>query len=269
MTEKLFCHEGGLARLKGLPSMFNTLIRISYDGTNYSGFQIQANAPTVQAELERALGVIYKQEIRLSGAGRTDAGVHALGQAASFLAPFQVAVENLPQAINGLLPPDIVVTGAEEVPGDFHARFSAERKAYSYTLDRATYPRVMKRLYSLHLPGQLDLAAMRKAAEALTGTHDFEAFQASGSVVTNTERTLFKIDLIEKKDEQFLCLYYEGSGFLYRMVRLMTGTLIRVGKGKLAADQVEAALLGINPSAVGPTVPAHGLCLENVYYDYQ
>ncbi len=249
--------------------MFNTLIRISYDGTNYSGFQIQANAPTVQGELERALGVIYKQEIRIIGAGRTDAGVHALGQAASYFAPFRVAVENLPQAINGLLPSDIVVKGAEEVPEDFHARFSAERKAYSYTLDRAIYPRVMKRLYSLHLPGQLDLDAMRIAAELLTGTHDFEAFQASGSNVANTKRTLYSIDLIEKQYDQVLSLYYEGSGFLYRMVRLITGTLIRVGKGKLEADQVEAALLGINPSAVGPTVPAHGLCLENVFYRYE
>ena len=258
-----------MVKLKGLPCMFNTLIRISYDGTNYSGFQIQANAPTVQAELERALGVIYKQEIRIIGAGRTDAGVHALGQAANFLAPFRVARENLPQAINGLLPSDIVVTGAEEVPEDFHARFSADKKTYSYTLDRAIYPRVMKRLYSLHLPGKLDLEAIRKAAELLTGTHDFEAFQASGSIVTDTKRTLFSIDLIEKQNEQLLCLYYEGSGFLYRMVRLMTGTLIRVGKGKLEADQVEAALLGLNPSAVGPTVPAHGLCLENVFYEHE
>ena len=248
--------------------MFNTLIRISYDGTNYSGFQIQANAPTVQGELERALGVIYKQEVRINGAGRTDAGVHALGQAASFNAPFHIALENIPQAINGLLPPDIVVYDAEAVSEDFHARFSAKGKAYSYTLDRAIYPRVMKRLYSLHLPGQLDLAAMRKAAELLTGTHDFEAFQASGSTVTNTERTLYSIDLIDKQDEQMLCLSYEGSGFLYRMVRLMTGTLIRVGKGKLETDQVEAALLGINSSAVGPTVPAHGLCLEKVFYGY-
>ncbi len=246
--------------------MINTLIRISYDGTNYSGFQIQENAPTVQAELERALGVIYKESIRIIGAGRTDAGVHAIGQAASFMAPFRIDTENLPQAINGLLPADIVVTGAEEVSEDFHARFSAERKAYSYTLDRARYPRVMKRLYSLHLPGHLDLAGMRKAAGLLTGTHDFEAFQASGSAVTDTKRTLFRVDLIEKADEQELCLYFEGSGFLYRMVRLMTGTLIRVGKGKLEAEQVEAALLGINPSAVGPTVPAHGLCLEKVSY---
>ncbi|MGM0653616.1 MAG: tRNA pseudouridine(38-40) synthase TruA [Bacillota bacterium] len=248
--------------------MLNTLIRISYDGTNYSGFQIQTNAPTVQAEVERALGVIYKQKIRIIGAGRTDAGVHALGQAASFLAPFRIAVENLPQAINGLLPSDIVIIGAEEVPEDFHARFSADKKVYSYTLDRCIYPRVMKRLYSLHLPGQLDLAVMREAADMLVGTHDFKAFQASGSTVNDTKRTLFSIDLIEKQSEQMLCLYYEGSGFLYRMVRLMTGTLIRVGKAKLEADQVEVALLGINPSAVGPTVPAHGLCLEKVSYDY-
>ncbi len=246
--------------------MFNTLIRISYDGTNYSGFQIQANAPTVQGELERALGIIYKQAVRINGAGRTDAGVHAFGQAASFLAPFRVAVNNIPQAINGLLPPDIVVYAAEEVAGDFHARFSAERKAYSYTLDRAFYPRVMKRLYSLHEPSHLDRSAMQQSAKLLTGTHDFHAFQASGSKVEDTKRTLYCIELFEISDEELLRIYFEGSGFLYRMVRLITGTLIRVGKGKLEPESVEAALLGINPSAVGPTVPAHGLCLENVFY---
>ncbi len=247
--------------------MINTLIRISYDGTNYSGFQIQDNAPTVQGELERALAVVYKQHLRICGSGRTDAGVHARGQAASYRAPFRIDEEKLPHALNALLPPDIVVTGAVEVADDFHARFSARRKVYSYTIDRAAYPQVMKRLYSFHLPDALDMKAIEKAADLFTGTHDFKAFRAAGSLMTETTRTLYRVQLKEKPAEQLLAIYYEGSGFLYRMARLITGTIIRVGLGRLELTDVEAALDGKNSEAAGPTVPAYGLCLEKVHYD--
>ncbi len=247
--------------------MFNTLIRISYDGTNYSGFQVQANALTIQGELERALSVTYKQPLRINGAGRTDAGVHARGQAANYLAPFRIAAEKLPYALNALLPPDIVVTEAVEVSGDFHARFTAGRKIYSYTLDRAVFPRVMKRLYSYHLPEPLDLAAVRDAARLFTGTHDFKLFQAAGSSVTDTWRTLYRVELTEEPEKQLLVFYFEGSGFLYRMVRLMTGSLIRVGLNKLNKSDLEAALKGDNSDAAGPTFPAQGLCLEKVHYE--
>lgn len=247
--------------------MTNTLIRITYDGTNYSGFQVQANAPTIQGELERALGVIYKQPLRITGAGRTDSGVHALGQVANFKAPFQIEEEQLPYAINTLLPPDIVITEAREVPDDFHARFNARRKVYSYTLDRALFPQVLRRLYSLHLPDPLNLKAIRRAAELFTGTHDFKDFQVAGSSVVETTRTIYKIELKESPKEHLLIIYYEGSGFLYRMVRLMMGTLIQAGKGIIALSDLDAALVGLNPEAVGPPVPAHGLCLERVDYD--
>lgn len=247
--------------------MFNTLIRISYDGTNYSGFQIQANALTIQEELERALSIVYKQPLRINGAGRTDAGVHARGQAANYFAPFRITAEKLPYALNSLLPPDIVVTGAVEVSDGFHARFAVGRKIYSYTLDRAVFPRVMKRLYSYHLPGTLDLAAIRDAASLFVGTYDFKLFQAAGSSVTDTRRTLHRVELTEKPEKQFLVFYFEGSGFLYRMVRLMTGSLIRVGLNNLNKSDLEAALKGDNSDAAGPTVPAQGLCLEKVYYD--
>ncbi len=247
--------------------MFNTLIRISYDGTNYSGFQVQANALTIQGELERALSVVYKQPLRLNGAGRTDAGVHARGQAANYFAPFRITAEKLPYALNALLPPDIVVTEAVEVSGDFHARFAVGRKIYSYTLDRAVFPRVMKRLYSYHMPDTLDLAAIRDAARLFAGTHDFKLFQAAGSSVIDTRRTLYRVELTEEPEKQLLVFYFEGSGFLYRMVRLMTGSLIRVGLNKLNKSDLEAALKGDNYDAAGPTVPAQGLCLEKVYYD--
>ena len=246
--------------------MYNTLIWVSYDGTNYSGFQIQENAPTVQGELERALRVIYKEPVRAAGAGRTDSGVHALGQAASFKAPFRIEPVSLPKALNTLLPPDIVVTGAEEVSSGFHARFACRGKIYSYTLDRAPHPRVMDRLYSLHMPDQMDIAMMLRAAKLFMGEHDFKAFQASGSDIADTVRRLKRVEIITLQEEEKLIVYFEGDGFLYRMVRLIMGTLIRAAEGKLSLIEIEKALSGKNPAAVGPTAPAHGLCLETVLY---
>lgn len=246
--------------------MLNTLIWISYDGTNYSGFQIQENASTVQGELEKALGVIYKEPVRVAGAGRTDSGVHALGQAASFDAPFRIEPVSLPKALNTLLPPDIVVTGAEEVSSDFHARFACRGKIYSYTLDRAPHPRVLNRLYSLHLPDQLDIAMMCRAAQLFVGEHDFKAFQAKGTIIDDTVRRLKRVEVVNLPEEEKLIIYFEGEGFLYRMVRLIMGTLIRAAEGKLSLDEIERALAGDNPDAVGPTAPAHGLCLEKVLY---
>ncbi len=249
--------------------MTNTLVRITYDGTNYSGFQIQANAPTIQGELELALEVIYKRPVRITGAGRTDAGVHALGQYANFRAPFQIAAEHLPYALNAILPPDIVITEAREVSEEFHARFDARRKVYSYTINRAIFPRVFRRFYSLHLPDPLNLEAIRKASKLFTGTHDFKAFQAAGNSTGDTVRTLYRLDVRDIPEKELLLFEFEGSGFLYRMVRLITGTLLQAGKGVLTLPDIEASLVGLNPAAVGPTVPAHGLCLEMVNYPQQ
>ncbi len=247
--------------------MENILLYLSYDGTGYSGFQIQENAPTVQAALERALQIIYKQPVRITGAGRTDAGVHALGQAATYKAPFAIERRNLPSAINTLLPSDIVVTGAEAVDSHFHVRYDARRKIYSYTIDRAPQPQVLKRLYSWHLPDRLDLKMMSHAAALFEGTHDFKLFQVSGSGVIDTKRSLFRVKLENKKREQLLFITFEGSGFLYRMVRLITGSPVRVGLGKLDLAAIDEALKGKDAFAAGPTAPAAGLCLEKIFYD--
>lgn len=247
--------------------MINTLVRIAYDGTNYSGFQLQANAPTVQEELERALEVIYKQPVRVAGAGRTDSGVHARGQAASFQAPFDIAAEKLPLALNALLPPDIVVVSAEEMPEKFHARFDCRRKLYSYTIDYAAFPQVFRRLYSLHLPNTLNLKLIQRAARLFIGTHDFKAFQAAGGSIPETTRTLYRVEPVDYSSEKLLVIYFEGSGFLYHMVRLISGTLIRAGRETLSLPEIKAAIEGLNPAAAGPTVPPHGLCLEKVIYD--
>ncbi len=243
------------------------MLDITYDGTYYSGFQIQENAPTIQEAVEKALGIIYKQTVRITGAGRTDAGVHARGQRANFKAPFSIPEDKLPSAVNALLPPDIVITGAERVSGEFHARYDAKRKIYSYTIDRAAFPQVLKRLYSWHLPDRLDLDLMQKAASLFEGTHDFKAFQVSGSGVLDTARTLFRVELDNRPHEQLLVISFEGSGFLYRMVRLITGSLVRAGLGRLNLEEIRASLKGENTSAAGPTSPAAGLCLEKIYYD--
>ncbi|MFO7952316.1 MAG: tRNA pseudouridine(38-40) synthase TruA [Bacillota bacterium] len=246
--------------------MNNTLIWITYDGTNYSGFQSQSNAVTIQEKLEKALELIYKQPVKIKGAGRTDSGVHARGQAANFLAPFRIMPEKLPYALNALLPPDVVVTAAEEVAESFHARYNAQRKVYSYTLDRAVFPQVMRRFYSWHLPEVLDLQAIRQAAQLFEGTHDFGKFQASGSGVTDTVRTLFQVQLKELPEEKLMVILFEGNGFLYRMVRLITGTLIRAGRSRLDPGEIEKALRGESDNAAGPSAPPWGLCLERVKY---
>jgi tRNA pseudouridine38-40 synthase len=247
-------------------AMQNIMLEISYDGTRYAGFQIQNNASSVQGELERALGVIYKRFVRITGAGRTDAGVHARGQVANYTASLAIPVVNLPAALNSLLPGDIVVTKAAEVAADFHARFQACRKIYSYTIDRADYPQVMKRLYSYHLPGPLNLAGMLDGTRLLEGSHDFAAFQASGSRVRDTVRTLYRVELDDRENQKLLVIKYEGDGFLYRMARLLTGSLIRIGQAKLTPADLDRALNGSSPTAVGPPAPPHGLCLEQVFF---
>ena len=246
--------------------MINMLVRISYDGTAYSGFQIQENASTIQGELERALSVIYRQPLRITGAGRTDSGVHARGQAAGFRAPFLIEPEKIPHAINSLLPHDIVVTEASVVPDQFHARFDAQRKLYSYTLDRSPFPQVLRRLYSWHCPEKLDLDLIRAAARLFPGIHDFKYFQAAGMKIDNTCRTIHRIDVTEYHSERILVFKFEGEGFLYRMVRMITGTLVRSGRGQLELNEIESALAGKSRTAAGPTAPAHGLCLEEVIY---
>ena len=239
---------------------------ISYDGTAYSGLQIQSNARSIQGDLERALSVIYRQNVRLVGAVRTYAGVHARGQVAHYYAPFNVPVERIPRALNALLPADIVVTGALPASPGFHARYRSKKKIYSYTLDRAPFPQVMRHRYSLHCPIPLDLEAMRAAAALLEGRHDFRAFQASGSAVRDTLRTLYRVELKELPAEELLIMIFEGSGFLYKMVRLLTGSLLRVGEGKIKPEELAAALTGCRPDAAGPTAPPQGLCLEQVIY---
>ncbi len=239
-------------------------LTLAYDGTEYHGFQIQANAFTIQFYLEKALAGLYGKNIRLEAAGRTDAGVHARGQVVSFCAPSFVPDIQIPPALNGLLPEDILVVGAQQVDEGFSARRDAKAKIYSYTIDRGTFPDVLRRRYAWHIARPLDLKAIHKAASRLKGKHDFKAFQAAGSKVKTTVRTLFNLEV--DTAEQFLILSFSGDGFLYKMVRNLTGTLVEVGLGRISEHKMNSILLEGNRELAGCTAPAKGLCLENVIY---
>lgn len=215
--------------------------------------------------LEDCLGRLAKRPVRVIGAGRTDAGVHARGQVINFPADgWPVPVPRVAYALNNLLPRDIVVVDAAAVPDTFHARYDAIAKTYRYTFDNGLWPSPFHRLYSYHVPKRLDLDAMQTAAGYLEGRHDFSAFRALGTPVKTTVRTLYQAQVTSAGD--FVYIVLRGDGFLYHMARLISGTLLRVGLGKLPPDAVPGILAGKDSLKGGPAAPARGLCLEKVEY---
>lgn len=240
------------------------LLTVSYDGTAYAGWQRQLNAMAVQQKLEEALRKLTGERITVTGASRTDAGVHALGQRAHFDTASRIPAERFPYALNTCLPADIRVTEGREVSGTFHARFDAKGKEYVYRIHNAPHASALCRHLTAHVPVPLDAPAMRRALPALLGTHDFAAFQASGGTAKTTVRTLTQAALHFGEDE--LVLTVRGNAFLYNMVRVIAGTLIEVGKGKLAEDCFLHALTTGDRLTLGPTAPACGLTLMRVFY---
>ncbi|NLM46698.1 MAG: tRNA pseudouridine(38-40) synthase TruA [Firmicutes bacterium] len=243
--------------------MPNIKLTLSYDGTNYHGFQLQQNADTVQARLEQAIATVFKAPCRITAAGRTDAGVHALGQVVNFFADTRIPADRIPYALNSVLPADIVVTDAAFVPDGFHARYSAKSKVYRYVIDCAPHPRVLTRHYSYYVRRPPALACMQHAAATLVGEHDFRSFMASGSPVKNTVRRLLRLDVEER--EQYIIITAEANGFLYNMVRIIAGTLLEVGWGKRDPD-LRPVLAALDRDAAGYTAPAYGLVLVEVKY---
>ena len=245
--------------------MKNIKLIMEYDGSRYAGWQRQDNAITIQQRLEEALCQLTGAEIKLIGSGRTDSGVHARGQTASFLTDATIPPDRYSYALNALLPHDIRMIHSEEVSLDFHARFSAVGKKYRYSILQNTHGTAIGWQYYHHIAVPLDVSAMKEAAESFLGTHDFAAFMATGSTVKSTIRTIYGSEW--KQEGEVLHYLVTGNGFLYHMVRIIAGTLIEVGKGKISPTVIPEILTSGDREMAGPTAPSKGLTLEEVYYD--
>lgn len=243
----------------------NYKLTLQYDGSRYDGWQRQGNtANTIQAKLEEVLSRLAGERVEVHGAGRTDAGVHALGQTASVLLPGERPAAEVMAYANRYLPEDIAVTAAETADDRFHARLSAKGKVYRYRLRLGTVPDVFARKYQYRVEEPLDLDAMARAAELLCGRHDYRSFCANKRYKKSTVRTVTAIELARHGDE--LTLTFRGEGFLYNMVRILTGTLLEVGLGKRRAEDMPAVLAARDRAAAGFTAPAQGLTLVEVIY---
>ncbi len=237
---------------------------VEYDGTDYAGWQRQSNAMTVQEWLEKAVKKLTGETVCVHGASRTDAGVHALGQSAHFETESRIPADKFSFALNTILPPDIRVSRSEEVDADFHSRFSGKGKRYRYLFYAAPHAGALNRRTHAHVIYPLDVNKMATEAETLVGTHDFGAFAASGSVVKDTVRTIYRAEVTQNGPE--IQLIVEGNGFLYNMVRIIAGTLIGVGSGKVEPGAFRRAIESGSRLDLGITAPAHGLTLMEVFY---
>jgi tRNA pseudouridine38-40 synthase len=238
---------------------------LEYDGAAFAGWQVQPQVETVQGALEVAIAQVTGCRVRVVGAGRTDAGVHAEGQVASVGIETALDAERLRLALNGVLPRSVAVVEASEAPASFHARRDARSKRYRYAIWNGAIRSPLRAARAWCLQRPLDLVAMREAATAFVGTHDFASFQTAGSDVTTTERTLDRIEILGARGGE-ITLVFEGSGFLRHMVRNLTGTLVEVGSGRRAASEMPALLAARDRRRAGRTAPAHGLTLEWVRY---
>ena len=238
-------------------------LTIEYDVTNYAGWQFQPNGLAIQQVLEEGLERLVKHPVRLSSSGRTDAGVHARGMVAAFSTETAIPVQAFRDGLNALLPPDIAVRQAIEVAAEFNPRRDATGKHYRYTIFTARCRSPLARLYAWHLRQPLDLVRMRQAAALFVGEHDFAAFRTSGCAAKTTVRRIDALKIV--LEGEFIHVDVYGTGFLRNMVRIMVGTLVGVGAGRFEPDRVSRCL-DERDCAAGPTAPAHGLCLMEVYY---
>lgn len=251
---------------KVLPKMVRLKCILQYDGSQFSGFQIQPKSRTVQGELERTLEKMHKGEkIRIQASGRTDTGVHALGQTIHFDSPFRIPEENWKTALNTLLPDDLFVQKAEIVPDSFHARYDATEKEYRYFVWHQKEKDVFKRNYYYQFPYNLNIEAIREACQYMEGTHDFTTFSSAKATVKGSkERTLYEVTC--EKREEAIAFIFRGDGFLYNMVRIIVGVFLDIGQGRRAPSDIPKLLAAKDRKLIGETVPPQGLYLWRVRY---
>ncbi|MBF0521877.1 MAG: tRNA pseudouridine(38-40) synthase TruA [Candidatus Omnitrophica bacterium] len=249
--------------------MQNFRLTIEYDGTNFNGWQTQAqNCRTVQGEIQKALKIIFKKNITLIGSGRTDSGVHALGQTAHLKIKTAMPTDEILRALNANLPDDISIINVEEMPLKFHAQYGIKTKTYRYTILNRPSRSPQQRNFCLFYPYKLNLKVMKEEAKVLVGKHNFKSFQSTDPARPergeDSVRTIKRLD-IKKKDGR-ITIDIEADGFLYKMVRSIVGTLIEVGRGKLAKGSMKKILSAKDRSCASPTAPAKGLCLWETKY---
>ena len=245
--------------------MRNIKLTIEYDGKEFNGWQKQPNKLNIQGEIEKAISNITKEEIEIVGSGRTDAGVHALGQVANFKTNSNISIEKLAIAINSQLKNSIVIKKAEEVEERFHSRYNAKNKTYRYIINNSRTGTAIYRNLEYCFSGELDVEKMQKAAKYFEGEHDFKAFKSSGTSSKNSVRTIYKA--IVRKEEERIIIELTGNGFLYNMVRIISGTLLEVGMGKIDFNSIPNIIESKDRTKAGKTLPAHGLYLVKVEYN--
>jgi len=243
------------------------LLTVAYDGTNYAGWQRQKNALGIQECVENAINELYATAKTVTAASRTDAGVHAMGQRVAFeVDNMQIPIRKLPQVLNRHLPMDITVQFAEYVPLDFNPRFKAISKSYRYQIYNAPLPNPLVRRYSAFIPNTLNVENMRQAAKHFIGYHDFAAFCATGSSAKTTTRTIFDCTVEVDSISGIIKIEVSGDAFLYNMVRIMAGTLVYVGLGKIKAEDIPKIIASLERNKAGKTMPPEGLVLLTVKY---
>ena len=245
--------------------MRNIKLIIEYDGKDFNGWQKQPNKLNIQGEIEKAIERITGEKVELMASGRTDAGVHAIGQVANFKTNSNIPIEKIPIALNTNLKKSIIIKSAEEVDERFHSRLNCKRKTYRYIINNSKYGTAIYRNLETHIPMKLNIQKMQEAVKYFEGEHDFKAFKASGTSSKSSVRTIYKAEVIQKENEK---IYIEltGSGFLYNMVRIISGTLVDVGLGKIEPEEIKNIIKSQKRENAGKTLPPQGLYLVKVEY---
>ena len=245
--------------------MKNIKLVIEYDGKEFNGWQKQPNKLNIQGTIEQAIKTITGEDVELNASGRTDRGVHSLGQVANFKTNYDLPIEKWPLALNANLKKSIVIKSAEEVDEEFHSRLSCKRKTYRYVINNSKYGTAIYRNLETHIPQKLDIEKMKEAIKYFEGEHDFKAFRASGTSSKSSVRAIYEAKVIEMPEER---IYIEltGNGFLYNMVRIISGTLVDVGLGKIEPKEILKIIESKERTKAGKTLPPQGLYLVEVKY---